>query len=87
MLKELAELNIPKRAFLAGQLGLLSSKVVDNIRAVNRVRNKLVHFKPKSKGDGWEIGTIPEIANKDSFEECKENAIRAIKELAKSFKS
>ncbi len=79
MFKELAQLTIPKRAFFAKQLGLLSSEGVDNIRAVNRVRNNLVHF--KSKGG---IGEIAEIADENSFENVKQKAIKALKELSRA---
>jgi hypothetical protein len=83
VLEELAHLNIPNRVFLARQLGLLSHDVVDGIIKVNRVRNNLVHFKPKSKGGNWQIGEIPEVAAKDSFDRCKQKAIEAINALIK----
>jgi hypothetical protein len=83
MFKDLTDLHIPKRIFLARQLGLLSREVADKIIEVNRVRNNFVHIKRKSKGGIWQIGAIPELAKEDSFERCKQKAIEAINALIK----
>lgn len=83
MLKMLTDFRIPQRVSLARQLGLLSDGVADGILNVNRVRNSLVHFKPKSKGGSWQIGEIPEVAAEDSFDRCKQKAIEAITALNK----
>ena len=78
---DVAPLTMPKRTELAQHLGVIEPAVAENILEVNRVRNKLVHFKPKEGTPGWDVDQVEEIATQEAFDRCVRKGIEVTQAL------
>jgi hypothetical protein len=81
ILDDIAPLPIPIRVDLASRLGVVAPGVAESIVEVDRVRNRLVHFKPTRGKPGWDVGDADEIASQDACDTCLRKGIEAVQEL------
>lgn len=81
MLSAVAPLPIPARVDLASRLGLVAAGVAESIVEVNRLRNKLVHFKPTWGKPGWAVSEADEIASQDACDQSLRKGIEAVQGL------
>ena len=80
-LGDIAPLPIPTRVDLGSVLGVVSAGVTESILEVNRVRNRLVHFKPARGKPGWDVSDVEEIASQDACDRCVRKGIEAVQDL------
>jgi hypothetical protein len=71
----MADLSMEKRINLAKVLGAISDSCADDIKAVNKVRNKFAHYHPNH---GRQLNNLPELSSEDAFERCAKRATRAL---------
>ena len=81
ILDDIAPLPIPIRVDLASRLGVVAPGVAESIVEVDRVRNRLVHFKPTRGKPGWDVGDADEIASQDACDKCLRKGIEAVQDL------
>lgn len=81
MLSDIAPLPIPTRVDLASILGVVAPGVAESIVEVNRLRNRLVHFKPTRGKPGWDVSDADEIASQDACDKCLRKGIEAVQGL------
>jgi len=75
-----AEISFGRRLALAKDSGLLSDESASDLTEVNRVRNSLLHFRPRSK-EGF--SGIPEINSPESLRTLVQSAVRVFGALTK----
>jgi hypothetical protein len=80
-LSDIASLPISTRVDLAAMLGVVAPRVAESIVEVNRLRNRLVHFKPTRGKPGWDLSDADEIASQDACDKCLRNGIEAVQGL------
>ena len=80
-LRDIAPLPIATRVDLASILGVVAPDVAESIVEVNRLRNRLVHFKPTRGKPGWDVRDADEIASQDACDKCLRKGIEAVQEL------
>lgn len=78
-----SDLRFAARVGLAEGLGIVTPAIAAAMSEVNKVRNSLVHYKPKLGGKGWAVDEVPEIASQQECEACTQKGIEAVQELAK----
>lgn len=81
LLSEIADLGFAKRVALAELMQLISAEAAGDLREVNRVRNKVVHWKP---AQGFGLDGVEEITSKTAFEQLAARGARTIVEIWKS---
>lgn len=81
---DIAPLPVPIRLNLASTLGLVTAPIVENIQEINRVRNRLVHFKPKGGKPGWDVDEVEEIASQDACDRCTKKGLEAVQALMRA---
>ncbi|WHZ30056.1 MAG: hypothetical protein OJF51_004858 [Nitrospira sp.] len=67
------------RIDIAKAAGLISGSCAADIKAVNKVRNKVSHSQPKSLDGG--VSVAPELSSPKDFEKCMVRGERAFDEL------
>jgi hypothetical protein len=80
-LSDIAPLAIATRVDLASILGVVAPGVAESIVEVNRLRNRLVHFKPTRGKPGWDVSDADEIASQDACDKCLRKGIEAVQRL------
>ena len=78
---DVATLPIPRRMELAMHLGVIDGDVGGKILEVNRVRNSVIHFKPKAGSSGWDVDHVDEIAKQDDSVRCLRNGVEVAQAL------
>lgn len=84
LLQTLADLGFAKRVELAEVMGLVSVDTAGDLREVNRVRNKVVHWKP---AQGFGLDAVEEMTSRESFKQLAVRAARAIVAISKALPS
>lgn len=74
----LAVLEMEMRIDLAKAAHLISPSCASDIKTVNTVRNKLVHYQPKR---GWGMGHVQELSSVEAYERCIDKGRRALQEV------
>ena len=74
----LAPLDVSTRIDLAKASHLISPSCASNIKTVNTVRNKLVHYQPKL---GFGVAHVQEISSAKAYEQCIEKGMCAFREV------
>jgi hypothetical protein len=80
----IAPLSVPTRLDLASTLGLLTASIAESILEINRVRSRLVHFKPTGGKPGWDVDGVEEIASQDASDRCTQKGIEALQALMRA---
>lgn len=80
-LSDIAPLAIATRVDLASILGVVAPGVAESIVEVNRLRNRLVHFKSTRGKPGWDVSDADEIASQDACDKCLRKGIEAVQRL------
>lgn len=75
-----ADMTFGRRLDLARESGLLTAEAAEDLKEVNRVRNSLMHFKPKMKG---RLGDVPEINSDEALKALTQRGLRAFEALMK----
>jgi hypothetical protein len=86
IIADIALLPVPSRLDRASTLGLLTAPIAENILEINRVRNRLVHFKAKGGKSGWDVDEVEEIASQDACDRCTQKGIEAVQALMRTLK-
>jgi hypothetical protein len=74
----LAPLDVSTRIDLAKASHLISASCASNIKTVNTVRNKLMHYQPKL---GFGVAHVQEISSANAYEQCIEKGMCALREV------
>ena len=74
-----APLPMSRRMQLAQASRLISNSCAKDMKTVNRVRNKLAHYDPRS---GWGVSHVKEISSLKAFEQCVHHGQRALREVS-----
>lgn len=74
-----APLPMSRRMQLAQASRLISNSCAKDMKTVNRVRNKLAHYDPRS---GWGVSHVKEISSLKAFEQCVHQGQRALREVS-----
>jgi len=75
-----AEISFGRRLELAKESGLLTADAAGDLSEVNRVRNRLMHFRPKLK-DAFE--SVPEINSDEALRALARRGLQAFQALMK----
>jgi hypothetical protein len=74
----LAPLEMSTRIDLVETSNLISASCASDIKTVNTVRNKLLHYQPKL---GFGVDHIQEISSSNAYDQCVEKGLRALREV------
>ncbi|HSL48050.1 MAG TPA: hypothetical protein VK878_03205 [Candidatus Deferrimicrobiaceae bacterium] len=80
-LRDIAMLPIATRVDLASILGVVGPGVAESIVEVNRLRNRLVRFKPTRGESGRDMSDAEELASQDACDKCLRKGIEAAQKL------
>ncbi len=80
-LRDIAPLPIATRVDLASILGVVVPGVAESIVEINRLRNRLVHFKPTRGESGRDVSDAEELASQDACDKCLRKGIEAAQKL------
>lgn len=80
-LGDIARLPIPTRLDLGSVLGVVAPGIAESIREVDRVRNRLVHFRPTRGKRAGDVSDVEEIASQDACDRCTRKGIEAVQDL------
>lgn len=80
-LEDIAPLPISTRLDLGSALGVVAPGVAESILEVDRVRDRLIHFKPTRGKRAWDVSDVEEIASPDAFDKCTRRGIEAVQNL------
>jgi len=87
MLDEIAPLPIPARIDLASRLGMVAPGIAESIVDTDRVRNRLLHFKPPRGKAEWDVSAPQEIASPEAGDRCVRKGIEAAEGLISALRA
>jgi hypothetical protein len=85
-LQDVAPLPMPTRVDRGVALGVITPSVAGSIAEFNRMRNHVVHFKPRRGKPAWDMSDADVIASEAACNRCLRNGIEAAQALMASLR-
>lgn len=87
ILNDIVSLPIPARIDLASRLGVIAPGIAESVLDTDRVRNRLLHFKPPRGKPEWDVSAPQEIASPEAGDQCVRRGIEAAQGLISALRA